>query len=65
MPRVRKDGQLKGKKRVVTRKECQRLREGFEVGSFMVQKELWNIAKKENVGRQRSVALQERRRPVP
>ena len=31
-------------KRRVTRKECKRLRDEFEVGDFMAQKGLWNIA---------------------
>ena len=37
---------IEGHKRGVTRKECKRLREEFEVGGFMAQKWLWNIAKK-------------------
>ena len=40
------DGTLKSKKKEVTRKECKRLREEFEVGDFMAQKGLRNIAKK-------------------
>ena len=36
----------RAKKRRVTRKECKRLREEFEVGGFMVQEGLWNVAKK-------------------
>ena len=37
---------LKDKRRA-TRKECKRLREEFEDGSFMAQNELWNIAERE------------------
>ena len=43
---MREDGKLKGKKERVTRKECKRLREEFEVGGFMAQKGLCNIATK-------------------
>ena len=38
--------EVEGLKRRVTRKERKRLREEFEVGGFMLRKELWNIAKK-------------------
>ena len=34
------------KKTRVTRKECKRLREEFEVGGFVAQKGSWNITKK-------------------
>ena len=37
---------IEGQRRRVTRKQCKRLREEFEVGGFMAQKGLWNIAKK-------------------
>ena len=47
---------IEGLKRVVTRKERKRRREELEVGGFMSRKGLWNIAKKENVGRPRSAA---------
>ena len=44
---MREDGQLiEGQKTRVTRMECKRLWEEFEVGSFIAQKGLWNIAKK-------------------
>ena len=37
---------VEGEKKRVTRKECKWLTEEFEVGGFMAQKALWNIAKK-------------------
>ena len=37
---------IEGHKRRVTRKECKRLREEFEVGGVMAQNGLWNIVKK-------------------
>ena len=36
-----------GENRKVTRKERKRAREEFEIGGFMAQKRLWNIAKNE------------------
>ena len=52
---MREGGKLKEKtEESVTRKECQRLREEFEVGGLMAQQGLWNIANKEDVRRQRS-----------
>ena len=46
LPRMREGGKIVEQKSRVTRKECKRLREEFEVGGFMAQKGLWNIAKK-------------------
>ena len=46
LPRMREDGQLKGKRGGVTRKWRKRPREEFEVRGFMAQKGLWNIARK-------------------
>ena len=45
-PRMREDGKLERRKRRVTRKECKRVREEFEVGGFMAQHGWWNITKK-------------------
>ena len=36
---------VEGENTRVTRKQCKRLREEFEVGGFMAQKGSWNIAK--------------------
>ena len=48
-------------KKRVSRKECKRLRGEFEVGGFYgTEKGLWNLAKKEDVGRPRSVARRRR-----
>ena len=44
---MREDGTLKGTKKRVTKKECKRPREEFEVGGVMAQIVLWNIAQKE------------------
>ena len=40
-----KGWKVEGEERRVTRKECKRLREEFEVWGFMAQNELWHIAK--------------------
>ena len=55
---------LKGKKTRVTRKECKRLREEFEVGVFMAQRGSRNIPKKRMLEDRGSLA-QRRRRPAP
>ena len=39
-------GELKGKKRRITRKEYQRLFNKFEMECFMAQKGLWNLVEK-------------------
>ena len=37
---------VEGRKNMVTRKECYRLLEEFEVGGFMALKGSWNVAKR-------------------
>ena len=45
-----------GDKTRVTREECKRLREEFEVGGFTAQKRVVEYQQKEKVGRQRFTA---------
>ena len=45
---------VEGEKGRVTREECKRLREEFEVGGFMAQKGSWNICETLDVGGQRN-----------
>ena len=44
-PREANDWKIEGKKRMITRKEYKRLRNEFELESFMSQKGLWNLAR--------------------
>ena len=48
-----KDWKIEGKKSRITRKEYKRLTNEFEMGGFMVQKGLLNLAREKNAAGQR------------
>ena len=41
---------IEGQKRRITRKEYERLLNEFEMGGFMAQKDLWNLARENAAG---------------
>ena len=53
---------IEGQKRRLTRKEYRRLSNEFEMGGFMAQKGLSNLAREKNAAGQRCVAEGRRRR---
>ena len=50
---------IEGRKRRITRKECQRLLNKFEMEGFMAQKGLWNLAREKILRERGALPMEE------